>query len=211
MEWVVERVIGGGEVVTERSAAVMRMFGVDMDRLRKGVEHKCSVNLGAGMICYITGASGAGKSVLLREFYEQADESKRLDLNKIELAGDRTVVDCLEKPLAEAMKILSIVGLSDVFAMVNVPARLSEGQGYRFRLAMAMASGKEIIFGDEFCSNLDRVTAAVIAFGVRKFARKYGVTFVLASSHDDLVGDLEPDVLVVRKLDGSAEVVERSA
>jgi len=131
----------------------------------------------------------------------------QMSLQSADVAGDRTVVDCLEKPLAEAMKILSIVGLSDVFAMVNVPARLSEGQGYRFRLAMAMASGKGIIFGDEFCSNLDRVTAAVIAFGVRKFARKYGVTFVLASSHDDLVGDLEPDVLVVRRLDGSSEVV----
>jgi hypothetical protein len=36
------------------------------------------------------------------------------------------------------------------------------------------------------------------------------VTFILASSHDDLSADLQPDVLVVRQLAGETEVVYKN-
>jgi ABC-type ATPase with predicted acetyltransferase domain len=102
--------------------------------------------------------------------------------------------------------MMSYAGLSDVFCMLTAPANLSEGQKYRFRLACCLASGKKLIFADEFCSNLDRITAAVIAYNVRRFAKKAGVTFFLASSHDDILVDLQPDVLVVKRFTGPAEV-----
>ena len=90
--------------------------------------------------------------------------------------------------------------------MLNVPANLSEGQKYRFRLACALASGRKFIFADEFCSNLDRITAGVIAYNVRRFAKHNGVTFFLASAHEDILADLQPDVLVVKNFSGEAEV-----
>jgi uncharacterized protein len=106
----------------------------------------------------------------------------------------------------DAMSLLSYAGLSDVFCMLNAPANLSEGQKYRFRLACALASGKKFIFADEFCSNLDRITAGVIAYNVRRFAKRNNVTFFLASAHEDILADLQPDVLVVKGFAGEAEV-----
>ena len=62
----------------------MRMFGLDLDRLRDSAAlHKCRIELRTGDICYITGPSGAGKSVLLRELYEAADESEKINLNQM--------------------------------------------------------------------------------------------------------------------------------
>jgi ABC-type ATPase with predicted acetyltransferase domain len=113
----------------------------------------------------------------------------------------------------EAMRFLSYAGLSDVFCMLTAPADLSEGQQYRFRLARALAAGKRHIFADEFCSNLDRITAAVIAYNICKFAKMHSmacarnkVTFFLASSHEDILADLQPDVLIVKHFTGPAEV-----
>jgi uncharacterized protein len=119
------------------------------------------------------------------------------------------VIDCIETgsgTTIEALRLLGYAGLSDVFCMLTSPANLSEGQKYRFRLACCLATGKKVIFADEFCSNLDRITAAVIAYNVRKFAKRNGVTFFLASSHEDILADLQPDVLVVKHFTDPAEV-----
>jgi ABC-type ATPase with predicted acetyltransferase domain len=72
---------------------------------------------------------------------------------------------------------------------------------------MALAAEKKFIFADEFCSNLDRITAAVISFNVQKFAKKTGIVFILASSHEDLLLDLQPDVLVAKELSGETKVI----
>ena len=117
------------------------------------------------------------------------------------------MVDCIDGDFIEALRLLSVAGLNDVFCVLNEPANLSDGQKWRFRLATALSSGKRFVFADEFCGNLDRITAAVIAYNVHKFARRNGVTFILAASHDDILADLQPDVLVVKELSGPAEVI----
>jgi len=194
--------------LSERASALCRMFGVDVDRLeRLAITHKCKVKVSQGDIVYVTGPSGAGKSVILAEMQRQVDAPKVVNLDEIELPADRAVIDCVAGDIIEAMKMLGYAGLSDVFVMLNAPALLSEGQRYRFRLAMALAAPKHYIFADEFCSNLDRITAAVIAHKVRRFASRTGRVFFLASSHQDILADLQPDVLVVKHLSGEAEVV----
>jgi ABC-type ATPase with predicted acetyltransferase domain len=60
---------------------------------------------------------------------------------------------------------------------------------------------------DEFCSQLDRVTATVIAYNVRRFAKENKTIFLLAGCQDDILLDLQPDVLVVKDLSGQAEVI----
>ncbi len=194
--------------ISKRAAAVMRMFGLTADRLTEtSTTIDCQLEINDGDIVYITGPSGAGKSVLLGELEKSIPASDKVNLNEIKLPSDKTLIDCIDGDFLQALKLLSITGLNDVFCVLNQPANLSDGQKYRFRLAMALASEKKFIFADEFCSNLDRITAAVISYNIQKHAKRTGVTLILASSHEDMLVDLMPDVLVVKELSGPTQVI----
>jgi ABC-type ATPase with predicted acetyltransferase domain len=197
--------------LSDKAAQLCRMFGLTVDRLRdRAITHHCRLEVKAGDIVYITGPSGAGKSVLLRELERATPASQSVNLTDIPLPEDRPVIDCFEGDCLASLKLFSAVGLGEVFCLLNKPSRLSDGQKYRFRLAQAMAAGKPIVFADEFSSELDRVTAAAVAFNVHKFAKRTRTTFVLSSSHEDILMDLAPDVLVIKDFSGPAEVIYRS-
>jgi ABC-type ATPase with predicted acetyltransferase domain len=186
------------------------MFGLTIDRLTSAApNHQCKVRIEPGDIVYIVGPSGAGKSVLLRELRQCVPASDAVDLTSIELPDDRTVIDCFDEDLVASLQTLSLVGLSDVFSMLNRPSQLSDGQKHRFRLARALASGRPFVFADEFCSELDRITAATVAFNVHRFARRAKATLILASGRDDILIDLAPDVLINKDFTGEAEVIYR--
>ena len=194
--------------ITDKAASVMRMFGLTADRFaEREIIKNCLVEINDGDIVYITGPSGCGKSVLLKELKRGVPAEERVDLDEIELPTGKTLIDCVDGDFLAGLRLLSTAGLNDVFCVLNQPANLSEGQKYRFRLAMALAAKKRFVFADEFCSNLDRISAAVISYNIRKFAKRNNATFILASAHEDILADLEPDVLVVRELSGTAEVV----
>jgi ABC-type ATPase with predicted acetyltransferase domain len=184
------------------------MFGLTADRLtQRCIINNCRLEINDGDIVYITGPSGAGKSVLLKELEKAIPALDRVNLARIKLAKDKTLIDCIDADLLPSLRMLSDAGLNDVFCILNQPANLSEGQKYRFRLAMAMAAEKKFIFADEFCSELDSITAAVISYNIHKFAKRTGTTFILASSHDDMLLDLAPDVLVVKELSAKTQVI----
>ena len=48
---------------------------------------------------------------------------------------------------------------------------------------------------DEFAACLDRDTAKIIAFNLQKIARQQGKAVIAATTHNDLVEDLNPSVL----------------
>lgn len=197
--------------VTKKAADCMRAFGITVQKLRNNIiTHSCKVKLSPGEICYITGPSGSGKSVLLREFYNSLDDDDKINIDDIALPDDKTCVDCIDAELLETLRTLSLAGLTDVFCVLNSPATLSEGQKYRYRIANALASNKKYIFADEFCSNLDRVTAAVVSMNIRRHTRKNGKIFILASAHDDLLADLRPEAIVIKHLAGQAEVIYKN-
>jgi ABC-type ATPase with predicted acetyltransferase domain len=194
--------------ISERSASVMRMFGLTTDRLAKtSFTVNCQLEINKGDIVYITGPSGAGKSVLLKELEKAVPSSDKVNLNEVKLARDKSVIDCIDGDFVEGLRTLSIAGLNDAFCVLSKPVNLSDGQKYRFRLAVALASGAKFIFADEYCSELDRITAAVISYNIQKYAKRTGVTFILASSHEDILLDLAPDVLVVQELSGPTQVI----
>jgi ABC-type ATPase with predicted acetyltransferase domain len=195
-------------IVTDKVASVCNMFGLSIERLSgQRFTHSCRLDINTGDIVYITGPSGAGKSVILTELEKAVDAEERINLAEIALPADKTLIDCIGANLAESLRFLSLAGLNDCFCILSQPAGLSTGQQYRFRLAMALATGKKYIFADEFCSELDNITAAVISYRLHKFAKRTGTTFILASSRQDILLDLSPDVLVVTQLSSQAEVI----
>ncbi|MBP7053105.1 MAG: hypothetical protein KBE65_19030 [Phycisphaerae bacterium] len=202
--------------LSERAVQVCRMFGLTIDRLsERAPHHRCAVDIAPGDIVYIMGPSGAGKSVLLRELQQCVPASDAISLAGVTLADDRTVIDCFEDDILASLRTLSMVGLGDVFSILNRPARLSDGQKYRFRLAQALVSGRPFVFADEFCSELDRITAATVAFNVHRFVKQRvsrapagtQTTLILASSRDDILIDLAPDVVIDKDFWGEARVV----
>lgn len=194
--------------LTQRATQICRMFGLTIDRLtERAPTHQCRLEIRPGDIVYITGPSGSGKSVLLRALGEAVGAAESIDLAELALPCDKTVIDCFDSDVVASLRTLSTVGLSEVFSILNRPCHLSDGQKYRFRLAQALAAQKPFVFADEFCSDLDRITAATVAFNIHKFAKRTKTTFVLASCHDDILIDLAPDVLVIKDFTGPAEVI----
>lgn len=210
--YTVSKCFGWRGPAGSQTLRLCRMFGLTLDRLSdRAPVHQCTLQIAPGDIVYITGPSGAGKSVLLGELERAVPENESINLDRIPLPNDRTVIDCFDGCVVTAMKTLSLVGLSEVFSVVNQPCYLSEGQKYRFRLAKAIEAGKQFVFADEFCSELDRITAAAVAFNIHKFAKRTETTFILASSGDDILLDLAPDVLVIKDFSGPAEVIYKTA
>jgi ABC-type ATPase with predicted acetyltransferase domain len=208
MKYQLNKNITWNGTLSKRVLAVMKMFGLDMDRLQQGnVGYDFEINLDPAQICFISGPSGAGKSLILRDLYEMIPAKDRIDLNEIKLDRQKSLIDCLGETTMESLRFLSQAGLNDIFTVLNQPANLSEGQKYRFRLAAALASERKFIFADEFCTNLDRLSAMVIASRIRKIAARLGITFILASSNDDMLTDLAPDVFIVKGFLNDIDVI----
>ena len=206
--YTVEKQFSWQGPVSDKVVRVCRMFGLTIDRLTDGAPvHKCRVEIHPGDIVFITGPSGSGKSVLLRELQRCVPTSDAVDLAGVDLPEDRTVVDCFDSDVVASLRMLNNVGLGDVFSILNRPCRLSDGQKYRFRLAQALTAGKPFVFADEFCSELDRITAATVAFNVHRLTKHAQTTLVLASCRDDVLIDLAPDVVIIKDFSGPAEVI----
>ncbi len=185
--------------LSDKCIGTMRIFGLTRDRLdRIKFTCDCQINIEAGDIIYITGPSGTGKSVILNELQNQIYSDDRINLSDIKLPKTKAVVDCFSGSVLNSLKFFSTAGLADCPSMLNTPAKLSEGQQWRFRLAMALAEKKQFIFADEFCSLLDRITASTVAINIRKYADRHKITFILASAHQDILLDLSPDIIITR-------------
>lgn len=61
---------------------------------------------------------------------------------------------------------------------------------------------------DEFCASLDRVMARVVAYLFQRVARKLGKTVMVATTHDDLSEDFQPDIQVRKGFEGNVEIIE---
>jgi ABC-type ATPase involved in cell division len=135
----------------------------------------------------IYGGSGTGKTTLLKEFGNLAEDN--FDDEKPLISN----FDWLEPK--EVTFLLSSMGLSSVPTWLRPFALLSNGEQYRARLAYKVAKAKEndVILIDEFTSVVDRDVAKAMSYALQKYIRRENKKIILASCHFDIMEWLLPD------------------
>ena len=196
--------------VTERTLAVCEAFGLGVDETKRFVVYdNFSLDFRKGDLIYVTGDSGGGKSSLLRAF-KNFFGGESIELNDLQVNSEETLVEGVGKDVKEAIEILSLCGLNDAFLFLRKYKELSDGQKYRYKLAkLVNCKEKNVWLVDEFCASLDRVMAKVVAYSFQKLARKLGKTVVVATSHEDLSDDFQPDITVIKGFEGEVTVDRR--
>lgn len=186
---------------SQRVIEIAEAFGLGLDDKEFVVFDNLEIEVKQGDVVYITGQSGSGKSILLRELESMmaAEGKKVVNLDKVDIDPDKTLVDQIGKDTNDALRILSIAGLNDAYLFIRRPGELSDGQRYRFKLAKAIESQADVWVADEFMAVLDRTAAKVIAYSVQKTARKVGATVVVATTHTDMVDDLQPSLFIEKR------------
>ena len=204
---------------SEETKKVINAFG--LDNIKENVIVKnFDFNLEKGKIYYICGYSGSGKSSILREIHKQIDQ-KDCTVTYIEKWQDLNIPN---KPLIEffnnkstdeRLSLLSKCGLGEAWKLISHYNDLSDGEKFRFilyhnilKLDSSSAQHKILIF-DEFCATLDRVTAKAIANNITKLRDMFGITFILASAHDDLIEYLHADVTVFKEYHEEVKQLEK--
>ena len=185
---------------TPRVLEIAEGFGLGLSDKEFVVYDHLPIEVQAGDVVYITGQSGSGKSLLLKDLTAQmrAAGLKVTDLNEIVLE-EKPVIELLGKTTTEAADLLAKAGISDAWIYIRKPSELSDGQRYRLKLAKVMESDADVWIADEFGAVLDRVTARVIAFNMQKVARSTGKTLMVATTHTDMKDELAPNLMVTKR------------
>ncbi|MEZ6053124.1 MAG: ATP-binding cassette domain-containing protein [Planctomycetaceae bacterium] len=203
-----------------QASMVMDHFGIGFEKGKHVIAQDFELPIEPGDVVLFTGASGSGKSSLMRAASEHLCKTPNsgtlnsqpstlnpvLNIDDLEL-GERILIDSLPLPVDESMQLLSSCGLGEAHLMLRTPAELSDGQRYRFRLALGLSQRPQWLVADEFTATLDRTLARVVAFNVRRLADRTGTGFLLATTHEDIAEDLHADVHVQCRLDGQIDVV----
>lgn len=186
---------------SDRILEVAESFGIGLEEKEFIVFDNLPLEVKQGDVVYITGQSGSGKSLLLKDLDRQMRErgKKVVNLDQIELDNTKPLIDQIGKDTNDAIKLLGSAGINDAYLFVRKPSELSDGQRYRFRLAKAIETGADVWVADEFLAVLDRVAAKVIAYSLQKTARRAGATVIVATTHTDMVPDLGPDLYIEKR------------
>ena len=186
---------------SKRVLEVAEAFGLGVSEQEFVVYDNLKFQTRQGDCIYITGQSGSGKSIMLRELARQYRDDyglKVATLNDVELE-DVPLIDQIGKSTEEACKILTKAGLNDAYLFIRRPSELSDGQRYRLIIAKLLDAGVDVIAADEFGAILDRTTARVVAYSVRAMCEKAGITLIVATTHKDLMWDLRPTMTIDKR------------
>jgi len=171
-------------VMDDITAALLKPFDYQSDGVQSFTPYILPSHLpkefGLGVI---VGASGSGKSSLLKEFGIAENHSW----------NDGSIASNFVSP-NEASEKLSAAGLMSIPDWVKPFRVLSNGQQFRANLARSLHDFAVI---DEFTSVVDRNVAKAASTGMARFIRKNGLkNVVVASCHRDILEFLQPDWVI---------------
>lgn len=176
-----------------RTAMVMDHFGIDFETGQYEIAPEFELPLEEEDVVCFTGPSGSGKSSLMRKVAEQLDDV--LEINSLKLE-EKPLIDLLEMPVPKGMALLSACGLGEGRLVLRTPFELSDGQRFRFRLALAFSKRPRWVMCDEFTATLDRKLALLIAGNLSRLSNRLEVGLLVATTHEDVVGELQPTLHV---------------
>ncbi len=194
------------------TAVVADQFGLPEHAVEYTVCENLQLDIQPADVVLFVGPSGSGKTSLLRAVAEQLHA---LDVAS-QLLPELPLIDALPGAIDERLAILAACGLSEARLLLRTPQELSEGERYRFRLGWGFATAPAatperppFLAADEFTATLDRTVAKCVAFNARKWVARTGVGLLAATTHDDILDDLAPDVVVRCRGDGDVSVERR--
>lgn len=169
----------------ELTAELIRPFDYNGDGIESFYPYLVPKDLPTDFgIGVIVGASGTGKSTLLKSFGQPSTPRWTID---------KSIASHFESPV-DANERLSASGLMSIPDWVKPYSALSNGQQFRADLSRQLVDGAVV---DEYTSVVDRNVAKAASSGLARYARKNGVRrIVLATVHRDILEYLEPDWII---------------
>ena len=200
---------------TKTTHAIHQAFGISPDSLSCPVVKELSLSISPGEVVVVTGPSGSGKTSLLRALQAAGKSALpsecagtiRVPANYQvgtfrEVRSQKALIELVSaaKGITFGLHVLSLAGLAEAYVYLKRFDELSAGQKYRAALALLLASSANVWIADEFCGNLDAVTASVVAHNLQKISRQAKATLIVASPDcTNFVTSLVPDrVLLLR-------------
>lgn len=198
---------------TPRVLEIAEAFGLGLSDSTFVIYDNLEVRINQGDVVYITGQSGSGKSLLLRDLSTRMrDEGLRVgDIENVTLDPDLPVIEQLGRNTGHASELLAKAGISDAWIYIRKPSELSDGQRYRLRLAKLLDQECDVWIADEFGAVLDRITAKCVAWNCQKLSRRENVTLMVATTHTDLEEELAPNLLIHKRFREKVDVRTNSA
>ena len=192
---------------TQQTHAIQQAFGISPDDICHKVVHNLSLTLNPGEVVLITGPSGCGKTTLLDLLAQKGHPGVAGDCSWPDnyhpgvfapINSQKPLISLLSKQdIRSSLYLMGLVGLSDAFVYLKRFDELSNGQQYRAQLAQLIASGCNVWLADEFCANLDPVTANVVADRLQRIARQLQSVLIVASSQPEIfAAALRPDQVI---------------
>lgn len=185
--------------MTPRMREICWDFGIPPREPPATLVEDLPLRLRPGTLVLLTGPSGSGKSSVLSAIADRLGAVVWVGRGRFPAKG--AIVDAVapRRPLGTALRILTACGLGEPRLWVRRYGDLSDGE--RFRASLARAVGASLacraprpILCDEFTGLLHRRLATAVAYNLRKLVTRAGLILIVATTHEDVARDLQPDV-----------------
>lgn len=183
---------------------IIRTFGLSEEGWKESLS---DLDLPTDGIILITGASGVGKSLLLKDISRHFPAIRKIPnhINK-----EKSIAEIISyKDAGEVIRYLSKFGLGEPRILISPFSHLSDGQKERFLIALALLQGVGPLILDEFTTRLDRRTAQIVAMTLGKILRSNKQSAFIASCHDDIVDFLKPDIHIELCSNGKHRILNK--